>query len=177
MLKASGHGPVLVLDGPLEAVRAAGMPWTDAPTPPPVPRDPYPVRAWALPTVDIDQAAAFASDPDRILIDVRAPERWRGEVEPIDPIAGRIPGSVNFFLQRNLTAEGRFRSIDELAELYRPLVEHRSPGTVAVHCGSGVSACHTLFALHEIGFDGAALYVGSFSQWCRSGRSLGRGVS
>ena len=175
MLRASGHGSVLVLDGTLEAARMAGMPWTEAPTPAPVPLPPYPVGSWGLAIVDIDQAAAFAADPRRILIDVRAPERWRGEIEPIDPVAGRIPGSVNLFLQKNLTSDGRFRAAEELAELYQPFVQNRSPNTVAVHCGSGVSACHTLFALHEAGFDGAALYVGSFSQWCRSGRPLGRG--
>jgi thiosulfate/3-mercaptopyruvate sulfurtransferase len=177
MLRASGHGPVLVLDGTPDAARAAGLPWTNVPSPVPRPRDPYPVTAWGLPTVGPDGAAAFAADPDRLLIDVRAPERWRGEAEPIDPVAGRIPGSVNVFLQNNLTAEGRFRSSEDLRALYAPIFGDRATTAVAVHCGSGVSACHTLFALHLAGLDGAALYVGSFSQWCRSGRPLARGAS
>ena len=172
MLKASGHQRVEVLDGGIEAGKASGLVWTTDPGPTPDPRIPYPVFAWSWPTVDADQAAAFASDPEHLLIDVRSPQRWRGEFEPFDAVAGHIPGSVNVFLEENLTPEGRFRTGAELRAIYSPLLAGRSPTQVAVHCGSGVSACHTLYALDRAGLPGASLYVGSYSQWSRSGRPI-----
>jgi thiosulfate/3-mercaptopyruvate sulfurtransferase len=172
MLKASGHKRVDILDGGIEAGKASGMGWTTESGPPPVPRAPYPVDHWSWPTVDADEVAVFVFDPARLLIDVRSPERWRGEVESLDPVAGHIPGSVNFFLENNLTADGRFKTAEELRALYAPLLAGRDPSQVAVHCGSGVSACHTLYALDRVGFSGASLYVGSYSQWCRTGRPI-----
>jgi thiosulfate/3-mercaptopyruvate sulfurtransferase len=171
MLKASGHGPVEVLEGSLEAV-GAGAIWTTEVTPALAALPPYPVTAWSWPMVDADEAEAFASDPGRLLIDVRSPERWRGEVEPLDPVAGHIPGSVNVFLENNLRPDGRFKSAAELRRLYAPVLAGRDPSRVAVHCGSGVSACHTIYALEKAGFHGASLYVGSYSQWCRTGRPI-----
>ena len=174
MLKAVGHELVAVLDGGVEAALAAGLVWTPNPGAAPVAVGPYPAQNWLCPTIDVDQAAAFAKDSRRLLIDVRAPARWRGEVEPLDPVAGHIPGSVNVFLEENLEPNGRFKSPDKLRELYSSVLADRSPSQVAVQCGSGVSACHTLLALHLAGLDGASLYVGSYSQWCRIGRPTER---
>jgi len=175
MLRASGHRKVDILDGGIEAGKSSGLVWTSDPGVPPVPREPYPVTAWSWPTVDADEAAAFAADPGRLLIDVRSPERWRGEVEPLDPVAGHIPGSVNVFLETNLTPDGRFKPAAALKALYEPLLAGRSPSRVAVHCGSGVSACATLYALDKAGLSGAALYVGSYSQWSRTARPIATG--
>lgn len=175
MLKAVGHGPVEVLDGGIESGRAQGWRWTEAPSAALYDAGYYPAQAWQWPTLDLKATEAFVANPAYLLIDVRCAERWRGEAEPFDPVAGRIPGSVNVFLGRNLDAAGRFRAAGELRALYEPLWAGRRPEQVAVHCGSGVSACVTLYALHRAGFPPAALYVGSFSEWCRSGRPIGRG--
>lgn len=176
MLKASGHGPVEILDGGIDAVRVAGAVWTVDPSPAPSEKPPYPVTAWSWPVIGADEAAGFAADPQRLLIDVRSPERWRGEVEPLDPVAGHIPGAVNLYLENNLQPDGCFKSAAELRVLYAPVLEGRAPSQVAVSCGSGVSACHTLYALDRAGFSGARLYVGSYSQWCRTGRPIATAV-
>jgi len=172
MLRASGHRLVDVLDGGIDAGRAAGWAWTTETGASPSPLPPYPVTRWLWPVVDADEVAGYAGDPAKLLIDVRSPERWRGEVEPLDPVAGHVPGSTNVFLQNNLTREGRFKTAAELRALYEPILAGRSPSQVAVHCGSGVSACATLYALDRAGLGGAALYVGSYSQWCRTGRPV-----
>jgi thiosulfate/3-mercaptopyruvate sulfurtransferase len=174
MLKASGHERIDILDGGVEAGTAAGWSWTTDTGPAVVAQGPYPVTEWLWPTVDADEAAAFAADPGKLLVDVRSPERWRGEVEPLDPVAGHIAGSVNVWLERNLGPDGRFLGTAELKRLYDAVLEGRDPRSVAVHCGSGVSACHTLYALHRAGLPGARLYVGSYSQWCRTGRPVAR---
>lgn len=172
MLKALGHGRVELLDGGIEAGKAAGLRWTNEDSASPEILPPYPASGWLWPVVDADEATAFAADPQRLLIDVRSPERWRGEVEPLDPVAGHIPGSVNVFLQSNLDDSCRFRPATELRALYSQVLAGRDPSQVAVHCGSGVSACATLYALDKAGLLGAALYVGSYSQWCRTGRPV-----
>lgn len=174
MLKAVGHDEVAILDGGVEAGVQAGLAWTIEPAPPAVGADPYPLKEWRSSTVGPEGAAAFASDPNRLLIDVRAPARWRGEVEPLDPVAGHIPGSINVFLEDNLDPNGRFKSPEALRKLYTAVLAGRIPAQLAVHCGSGVSACHTLLALHLAGLDGASLYVGSYSQWSRTGRPTAR---
>lgn len=175
MLRASGHGPVEVLDGGIEAGKASGMVWTADPGAGPVPRKPYPVTSWTLPVVDLAEAAAYAADPDRLLIDVRAPARWRGETESLDPVAGHIPGSVNVFLGDNLGSDGRFLDAGALRTRYAPVLAGRDPSLVAVHCGSGVSACATLYAFDRMGYNGVRLYLGSYSQWVRTGRPVVQG--
>lgn len=176
MLKAVGHGPVDILDGGIPAGKALGWPWTSEPTLPPEPLSAYPAQRWGWPTVSIDEAAEFAASPQKVLVDVRSPERWRGEVEKLDPVAGRIPGSANYPLTRSLDAEGHFLSASSLRALYGPLVDSVGIDAVAVHCGSGVSACATLYALDKAGLGRAALYVGSYSQWCRLRRPLAQGA-
>jgi thiosulfate/3-mercaptopyruvate sulfurtransferase len=98
-----------------------------------------------------------------VLVDARTPERYRGEVEPIDPVAGHVPGALNVPTATNLRADGRFRPAEELRALYAAAgVTGEQP--VAVYCGSGVTACHDLLALAVAGVD-AALYPGSWSEW------------
>ncbi len=109
-----------------------------------------------------------------VLVDARAPERFRGEVEPIDPVAGRVPGAVNVPTTSNLTEDGRFRSPAELAATYAAV--GAVPGAdVAAYCGSGVTAAHSVLALELAGVR-AALYPGSWSDWCADpGRPVERG--
>ena len=169
MLRAAGHEAVAVLDGGLRAAVAAGLPLTsetaaiDARAPYPSP----PGRRWALPLVDADQVEELRLDPDRCLLDVRAEFRYRGESDPFDPVPGHIPGAVNQPYASSLDAEGRFLPPDLLRRRFEATLAGRD---TAVYCGSGVTACHTLLAMASAGLEAAALYVGSWSEWCRSDR-------
>lgn len=175
MLKAAGHERVAVLDGGLPAALAAGLTTTGEAPPPVAALPPYPVRPWGRPTVDLPTVARLVEDSAWKVLDVRSAERWRGLVEPLDPVPGRIPGTVNLPFTTNLGPDGRFRPAAALREDYLALLGGTPPSRLVVHCGSGVTACHTLLALELAGLDGAALYVGSYGEWCRSGRPLGKG--
>jgi len=166
MLRAIGHADVAVLDGGLQAAAAAGLPSTTA-LPDIAPLPPYPASAWSLPTVDVGRVDELRRSPQWAVLDVRSAPRFRGETEPIDPVAGHIPGAVNLPFADNLQ-DGRFKSPPELRRLYEGLLGDRRPEQLVVHCGSGVTACHTLLALEAAGLPGAALYVGSWSEWCRN---------
>jgi thiosulfate/3-mercaptopyruvate sulfurtransferase len=175
MLRAVGHGPAAVLDGGLPAALAAGFALTTEEPHPVSPRPPYPCAAWRRPTVELEAVDRLRQDPAWKLLDVRSGERWRGEVETLDPVAGRIPGSVNLPYADNLDQTGRFKPPAALRAQYQALLGATPPERLVVHCGSGVTACHTLLALELAGLPGASLYVGSFSEWCRRGLPLGRG--
>ncbi len=175
MLRALGHARVAVLDGGLQAAVGAGLVLTRA-EPPPIPAVPrYPCDAWQRPTVDMESVDRLLKDPAWKVLDVRSRARWRGEVEPIDPVAGRIPGTMNLPFSENLDHAGRYKTPEALRQMYLELLGGTRPENLAVHCGSGVTACHTLLALDVAGLGGASLYVGSYSEWCRSGEQLGRG--
>jgi thiosulfate/3-mercaptopyruvate sulfurtransferase len=172
MLRAVGHEDVAVLDGGLPAAVAAGLPMTAEPTTVekaasyPVP----PGGRWQLPVVNADQVDALRLDPDRCLIDVRAEFRYRGESDPFDPVPGHIPGAVNQPYAGSLDAEGRFLAADEVRRRFERTLDGRAVADTTVYCGSGVTACHALLAMAHAGLDGAGLYVGSWSEWCRIDR-------
>ena len=105
-----------------------------------------------------------------LLLDARAAARFRGEAEPIDPVAGRIPGSRNRFCGENLTAEGRFKSAEALRREFGALLGDRTPGEIVHYCGSGVAACHNALAMEIAGFPGSRVYVGSWSEWIADAR-------
>ncbi|WP_104818573.1 sulfurtransferase [Kitasatospora sp. MMS16-BH015] len=157
LLRWAGHTDVRVLDGGLSAWRAAGLPLTDH-QPGPENGDFKPV-AGHLPTLDAAGTAAFTG----LLLDARAGERYRGEVEPFDPAAGHIPGAVNAPTMENVGPDGRFLPAEQLAERFRSLGV--GEGETAVYCGSGVTAAHQLLAMAVAGFEGT-LYPGSWSEWC-----------
>jgi thiosulfate/3-mercaptopyruvate sulfurtransferase len=167
MLRALGHQRVRVLDGGLQAALAAGLTVTGEASVA-VSSAPYPCIAWQAPTADIEDVERARNDPAALVLDVRAAARYEGKAEPIDPIAGHIPGAQNLPLGENLTPEGRFKSPPDLKAQYAQLLAQRKPEQLIVHCGSGVTACHTLLALERAGLSGAALYVGSWSEWCRN---------
>jgi thiosulfate/3-mercaptopyruvate sulfurtransferase len=161
LLRHYGHRDVRVLDGGWSAWQAAGG---AAETGDPViDRGDFHGVPGSMPVVDADTVTGVD-----VLIDARAPERYRGEVEPIDPVAGHIPGAVNVPTARNLDNHGHFRDPGELRAVYGPLLQE-SDSTVAAYCGSGVTACHDLLALELIGVS-AALYPGSWSGWITSAR-------
>ena len=154
MLRSIGHGgQVQVLDGGIQAWIDAGLPLDREPVVP----EPttYPEMSRFTGVVDHDQLAG------QVLVDVRAPERYRGDTEPVDPKAGHIPGAINYPLAGNLD-EGRFRSREALAERYRGL-----PDDGVMYCGSGVNACHAALALVVAGRPMPDVYIGSFSDWSR----------
>lgn len=166
MLRALGHEKIQVVDGGLDAMIRQGLPMTSTPHTP-VASQAYPTDTWKLPMVSIDKVKEAAKDPQSLVIDVREAYRYRGEREPIDLVAGHIPGAVNIPYLNNLTVNGNFLSADDLASLYFNAIEGRDVSKVIVHCGSGVTACHTLLALEQAGIKGANLYVGSWSEWSR----------
>ena len=174
MLRALGHERVFVLDGGLQAALGAGMTLT-VDTIPVASLAPYPADHWCLPMVDADGVEALRREATRKLLDVRSAERWRGDAEPFDPLAGHIPSSLNLAWNDNLGPDGRFKSPEALRAQYEALLGATPPDHLTVHCGSGVTACHTLLALEVAGLPGAALYVGSWSEWCRSGRVMSLG--
>jgi thiosulfate/3-mercaptopyruvate sulfurtransferase len=161
MLRAVGHERVSVLDGAITDLPMT----TDAPAI--TARPPYPATAWQRPTVDLARVNSLRNDDGWKVLDVRSRERFRGETEPIDPVAGHIPGAVNLPFAENLE-NGRFRPPHELRTTYNQLLGETPIERLIVHCGSGVTACHTLLALEAAGLDGASLYVGSWGEWCRN---------
>jgi len=175
MLRAAGHARVAVLDGGLQGALAAGLASTTDAPPAPQAVAPPPAMAWLRPTVALEVVSRLVQDPAWKVLDVRSRERWRGDQEPLDPIPGRIPGTVNLPFTENLGPDGRFRPPEALRQAYLELLGGTPPDRLVVHCGSGVTACHTLLALELAGLDGASLYVGSYGEWCRSGRPLGKG--
>ncbi|HEY5897343.1 MAG TPA: sulfurtransferase [Burkholderiales bacterium] len=161
MLRWAGHEAVAVLDGGLAKWLREGRPVTAE-----VPRfaeTRYPVQ--------LDEDAAVAARTvhrrlgQQLLIDARAPARYRGEQEPIDPEAGRIPGAVNRFNIDNVAADGTFKPSDELKRAFQQLLGGRAPGETVNYCGSGVAACHNLLAMEVAGLGGGKLYAGSWSEW------------
>jgi thiosulfate/3-mercaptopyruvate sulfurtransferase len=163
MLRWLGHDAVAVLDGGIGKWLREGHPETAAlPRATPaqfVPR----LRPLA---VDVGFVAARLRDPAVKLVDARSAERYRGEAEPIDPVAGHIPGSVNRFVRENLGAGGVFKPADELRAEWAALLAGLAPAQVVHSCGSGVAACHNLLAMEIAGLSGSRLYPGSWSEWC-----------
>ena len=175
MLRAAGHTNVQVIDGGLDALAEAGLKIGGGPSPDLAPGNPYPVKGWKLPMATLDTVDTARSLPEYLIIDVREHYRYRGDKEPIDQIAGHIPGAVNAPYPDNLRPDGRFRPPDELAAQYKAITGDREMDKVIVHCGSGVTACHTLLALELAGLTGANLYVGSWSEWSRRSMPIARG--
>lgn len=172
MLKAIGHQKVQVLNGGFQAAEKAGFLIHSKPeTAKKV--DLYPVTGWNLPLATIEEVEKVAQNPDHMVIDVRDPERYRGEKEPIDLVAGHIPGAVNIPLSSNLDENGNFLSKEALHEKYQKAFQNFSPQNIIVHCGSGVSACHTLLAIEQAGLPIPKLYVGSWSEWSRNEKEIG----
>jgi thiosulfate/3-mercaptopyruvate sulfurtransferase len=162
MLRWVGHEAVAVLDGGLPAWQAAGLQVvTDAPAP--RARGTILERAPLVTTVDVNAVLHNVEHGGRLVVDARAPDRFRGENETIDPVGGHIPGAKNRFFKDNLQPDGRFKTPEQLkAELGGVVAD---PRNAIMQCGSGVTACHNLLALEVAGMPGAALYPGSWSEW------------
>lgn len=167
LLRALGHARVAVLDGGWRRWNELGLPVSDvAPSPhaaDPHEPGPYPTGFDARRLLDARDVSAHVAHGG-LLLDARAAERFRGEVEPLDKVAGHVPGAVNRPYALNLE-DGRFKSADRLAREFAELFAGRESAQVAVMCGSGVTACHHLLAMAHAGYDSAALFAGSWSGW------------
>jgi thiosulfate/3-mercaptopyruvate sulfurtransferase len=179
LLRWLGHQRVAVLDGGFAAWERARLPVSSAPAARPPRRfEARANRGWVVTTEAI--AAALASGAlaraEPLLIDARGADRFAGENETIDPVAGHIPGAHNHPYTGNLDAHGQFRSADELRRAWTASLRGRPPAAVVAMCGSGVTACHNLLALEVAGLRGAQLYAGSWSEWIRDpARAVARG--
>lgn len=162
LLRWLGHPRVAVLDGGWQAWNAAGLPVTkDVPAPKPAKFSGRPENS----IVDAHYVSQRLNSAEMVLIDARASDRFHGQNETIDPVAGHIPGALNRFFKDNLDAQGRFKSPDELRAAFKPLVGGSPVEKVVHQCGSGVTACHNLLAMEVAGMKGARLYSGSWSEW------------
>ena len=163
LLRWLGHDAAAVLDGGFAKWNAEGRPTRSG-------AETRAARTFvgsprAEMTVDARTVAALTTKADWRLIDARAPERYRGDVEPLDKVAGHIPGAANHFFQTNLDPNGILRSPEDLRERLRRAIGDTPPDRVVSYCGSGVTACHNLLAFEHAGLKGAKLYPGSWSEW------------
>ena len=162
LLRWLGHPAVAVLDGGLAAWQSQALPMTS--TAPARPRGNVQPRAPLAHTVSADDLLADIGTGAFGVVDARAPDRFRGENETIDPVGGHIPGAKNRFFKDNLQPDGRFKDAAQLQAAFAALIA--DPARAVMQCGSGVTACHNLLALEVAGMPGAALYPGSWSEWC-----------
>jgi len=162
LLRTLGHERVAVLDGGLQRWQSLGLP-VEADMPVATPAPPYPARFDESRLLDAGQVQAHL-DAGGLLLDARAAERFRGEVEPIDRVAGHVPGARNRPYALSMQ-DGRFRPAPELAREFAQVLQGRDPHEVVAMCGSGVTACHLLLALEHAGLSGARLFTGSWSGW------------
>jgi thiosulfate/3-mercaptopyruvate sulfurtransferase len=159
MLRWIGHDHVAVLDGGLAKWTREGRPLTvDVPIFTPLN---YPLKVRKDLAVDVHAVEKSKA----MLLDARAPARYRGEQEPIDPVAGRIPGAKNRFNMDNVSAQGTFKPAEQLKKDFESVLQGKAPSEVVHYCGSGVSACHNLLAMEIAGLKGGKLYAGSWSEW------------
>lgn len=170
MMRAVGHEKIQVLNGGFQSAIQSGFPTSsgieifDKTT--------YPVQKWKLPLAEIEEVEKVRKNDQNIVIDVRDKNRYDGLTEPLDLIAGHIPGAVNVPLTENLDENGFFKSPEELAQKYKAIIGDKKSENTIVHCGSGVTACHTLLAMDYAGLPIPKLYVGSWSEWSRNDREM-----
>jgi thiosulfate/3-mercaptopyruvate sulfurtransferase len=176
MLRWLGHEHVAVLDGGLRRWRVLGLPLTAE-----VPSRPAgTITATVRPqfTVDAAAVARAAADPAQRVLDARAPERYRGDVEPLDAVGGHVPGARNHPVAENVGEDGRFLPPERLRAKLAASLGESSPARTIAMCGSGVTACHVLLAMELAGLGGARLYPGSWSEWSRdASRPVAKGPS
>jgi thiosulfate/3-mercaptopyruvate sulfurtransferase len=175
MLKWAGHRNVAVLDGGLQAWQAAGGAVNSGEEPAHF-QTSFKLAPAQAQLVNAQTILSQLEHPTMTLIDGRAPARFRGEVEPLDPVAGHIPGALNRPFSENLAPDGKFKPAAQLKAEFEVLLGGRDPASVVHHCGSGVSALPNLLAMEVAGLGRSALYAGSWSDWCSErSRPVARG--
>lgn len=167
MLKWLGHDAVAVLDGGLQAWKDAGGALASGPSES-VNAAQFDVKAPLRQLVLTDEVLTSLGRPGQTIVDARAGARYRGEVEPLDPVAGHIPGALNRPFTENFTEDGRFKKPEQLKAEWAQVLAGRPASSVVHHCGSGVTAVPNLMAMELAGYGPTALYAGSWSEWCRT---------
>lgn len=168
MLRAVGHKNVQVLNGGLPVAQNQNYSLSSVEEYYPQTKYISDYQDWQLPQVWIDDVKKASQDSDSMIVDVRESQRFDGIMEPIDLVAGHIPNARNFPFIDNLDEKGLFKSPEDLRNLYSELFDNYEKSKIIFHCGSGVTACHSLLALDYAGFDIPNLYVGSWSEWSRN---------
>jgi thiosulfate/3-mercaptopyruvate sulfurtransferase len=172
MLRWLGHEAVAVLDGGFAKWTAEGRETrSGTETRPSKPFEGQPRGEMVADAAAVAAAVTSGVTGATMLLDARAPERYRGDSEPLDPVAGHIPGARNYFFQQNIGEQGTFRVPEELRDRLRRPLGAVAPADLICYCGSGVTACHNLLALEHAGLPGARLYPGSWSEWCADDRN------
>ena len=163
MLRWVGHKNAAVLDGGIDAWVKAKQPVSaELPAIKPVRYNPNPISQLA---VSANEVAANLDHQTLRVVDARSPDRFRGENETLDPVAGHIPGATNRFFKNNLTEDGCFKPADKLKQEFAAVLDTHAPNSVVHQCGSGVTACHNLLAMEVAGLSGSRLFPGSWSEW------------
>jgi thiosulfate/3-mercaptopyruvate sulfurtransferase len=176
MARWAGHRDVAVLDGGLDAWKQAGLSLASGVQAGTL--GSFSLREPLVRTVDYAQVRANLESGADMVLDARAPDRFRGENETMDPVGGHIPGARNRFFKENLTAQGTFKPAAELRAAFAALAQGRDPATLVNQCGSGVTACHNMLALELAGLTGSKLYPGSWSEWsAQPGAPIATGIS
>lgn len=173
MLKSAGHAKVQVLNGGLNSAKKKHFPMTSHREIINTAAEPYPIQQWLLPTITLNKVERISENPDYLVIDVRDKIRYDGIYEPIDLIAGHIPGAINIPYSENLDEEDFFFPCCSKGK-YNKFFEDKRPENTIIHCGSGVTACHTLLALDYAGLEIPRLYVGSWSEWSRNNKKIAK---
>ena len=172
MLKSVGHNKVQVLNGGLNHAKKENFPMSSKLEIIKQASEPYLINQWILPTIEMKEVERVSQNLDHLVVDVRAKERYEGKMEPIDLIAGHIPGAINIPFTENLDKNGLFLKPVELRTIYEPIFGEIKTENIIVHCGSGVTACHTLLALDYAEMEIPKLYVGSWSEWSRNNKKI-----
>lgn len=170
MMRAVGHEKIQVLNGGYQAAVQSEFPLSSGTET--FEKTTYPAQNWQLPLADINEVEKARKNDENIVIDVRDKNRFDGLTEPLDLIAGHIPGAVNVPLTDNLDENRFFKSKEALAEKYKAIIGNKTAENTIVHCGSGVTACHTLLAMDYAEIPIPKLYIGSWSEWSRNDREM-----
>ena len=177
MLKSIGHDKVQVLNGGFQKAIENNFPLSSKRENKIRTSEPYHIDKWQLPIAGINEVESAIENTSCLIVDVRDKERYEGKIEPIDSIAGHIPGAVNIPFTENLDENGLFLTPIELRNKYNTLFKSFDAANIIVHCGSGVTACHTLLALDYAEMQIPRLYVGSWSEWSRNDKVIEKTVS
>ena len=176
LMRWLGHGAVAVLDGGLAGWHAAGF-TVDTVDPVPRSRGTLESAPSLVPVVDYAAVLAASQAGNRVILDARAPDRFRGENETLDPVGGHIPGARIRFFRNTLAGDNRFKPAASLRQEFETALDGQPAASAVAQCGSGVTACHNLLAMEIAGLPGAALYPGSWSEWsAQAGAPIAQGA-
>ena len=174
MLRSVGHEKVQVLNGGLNQAKRNNFPMSSNVEIMKSASAPYQISQWNWPTIEMNEVEKISQDQNYLVIDVRDKDRYDGKAEPIDLIAGHIPGAINVPFKENLDQNGLFINPTELRKKYEAIFKEVKTDNIVIHCGSGVTACHTILALDYAELEIPILYVGSWSEWSRNDKKMER---